>query len=306
MDDPGDRWRIKEFAALVGVQEPTLRAWERRYHLLQPERSTGGFRLYSSADERRIRAMQAHMARGIAAAQAAALALSESARDVVAPVETGALIEALLGAAEDFDATRFDALLDAGFARGRVPGIRDIVLPVLVEIGARWERSEITVGHEHFASHLIERRLLTMAQGWEAGPGPLALLACPPGERHTLGLVCFGLLLADRGWRIAYLGADTPIDQIAAMSASTRPAAVVLCSLAPQSLTAEAAAIAELGRRHHTLLAGRGVSAALAERLGVHLAEGDPVVSAQALAERPPAPPSGARRGERVGSDPLE
>jgi len=294
VSDLGDCWRIKEFAGLVGVQEETLRAWERRYHLLQPQRSAGGYRLYSPADERRIRSMQAHMQRGISAAQAAALAVAESTRDVVAPADPAALLNALVAAAEAFDATRFDALLDAAFARGTVAGIRDVVLPVLGEIGRRWERNEITVGHEHFASHIIERRLLSMAKGWDAGQGPLALLACPSGERHTLGLVCFGLLLAERGWRIAYLGADTPVDQVADMSSSLSPAAVVLCALDAQHLTAGAAAITELGREHRTYIAGSGADAALAERLGVHHADGDPLVTAQALAERPPRPTSPA------------
>ena len=285
MSEQGDRWRIKEFATIVGVQEATLRAWERRYGLLRPQRSSGGFRLYSSADERRIRSMQAHMARGIAAAQAAALAVAESAVAVVAPARPQELVDALLDAAEAFDATRFDALLDAAFGHGRLPAIRDVVLPVLAAIGARWERADMTVGHEHFASHLIERRLLALAKGWEAGHGPLALLACPSGERHTLGLVCFGLLLADRGWRIAYLGADTPIDQIVHVSASLSPAAVVLCALDPQHLTHNGAAIGGLGRHHRTILAGSGASAALAERLGVHHADGDPTTAAQALAD---------------------
>ena len=117
--ETGDRWRIKEFAARVGVQEQTLRAWERRYQLLQPERSGGGFRLYSPADERRMHSMRAHMARGMGAAQAAALAVAESARDIVVPARPDELIEALVAAAEAFDVTRFDTLLDAAFARGR-------------------------------------------------------------------------------------------------------------------------------------------------------------------------------------------
>ncbi len=288
MAELGDRWRIKEFASRVGVQEPTLRAWERRYHLLAPERSSGGFRLYTAADEQRVRSMQSHMARGIGAAQAAALALAEPTAAVVAPARSGELVDALIAAAEEFDVTRFDTLLDTAFEHGRLPGIRDVVLPMLVEVGARWERDELSVGDEHLTSHLVERRLLGLARGWEAGSGPLALLACAPGERHTLGLVCFGLVLADRGWRIAYLGADTPLDQIAALSASVRPVAVVLCSLHPQSLLADADALAELGRRHHTVLGGRDVTAELAEQLGVHPAAGGPVATAQALAERPP------------------
>ena len=290
MDEPDDRWRIKEFAALVGVQEPTLRAWERRYHLLAPERSDGGYRLYSPADAQRIRSMQAHMARGLAPAQAAALAVNESGREIVAPSDPSELIDGLLASAEAFDATRFDALLDAAFRSGTVAAIREVVLPVLVEIGRRWERDELSVGHEHFASHLIERRLLSTARGWESARGPLALLACGPGERHTLGLVCFGLVLADRGWRIAYLGADTPVDQVTEMSASLRPAAVVLCALDPRHLLDDADAIAELGRRHHTILAGCAATAALADRFGVDRADGDPLSAAQELAAQPPGP----------------
>ena len=282
------RWRIKEFATIVGVAEATLRAWERRYDLLRPERTSGGFRLYSRADERRIRSMQAHMERGIAAAEAASLALSESEVEVDVPARPGALVEALLLAAEAFDATRFDALLDAAFASGKLAGIRDVVLPTLVEVGTRWERAEITVGHEHFSSHLVERRLLSLATGWEAGRGPLALLACPSGERHTLGLVCFGLVLADRGWRIAYLGADTPVEQIIDVSASVEPDVVVLCALDSRHLTRSADAIEDLGAGYRTILAGTGATAELAERLGAQLAHGDPVVMAQQLAEATP------------------
>lgn len=292
MSDDADRWRIKEFAAAVGMQEVTLRAWERRYGLLRPERSPGGFRLYSRADERRVRSMQAHMARGIAAAQAAALAIAESTVEITAPAEPEALVASLLEATEAFDATRFDALLDAAFAAGRVAAIRNVVLPVLVEIGTRWARAAIGVGHEHFASHLIERRLLGLATGWESGRGPQALLACPSGERHTLGLVCFGLVLADRGWRISYLGADTPVDQVIDVSASVAPAAVVLCALDAQHFSASAAPITELGRHHHTILAGSGASARLAERLGVHCSDGDPATTALELAAQPPRAPS--------------
>jgi DNA-binding transcriptional MerR regulator len=289
VDDVEERWRIKEFADRVGVRETTLRAWERRYDLLRPQRTDSGFRLYSRADERRIRSMQAHMARGLAPAQAAALATAERTEPIVSPASPQALIDELFAAMTIFDATRFDGLLDAAFARDRGPVINDVVMPLLQEIGARWERRELTVGHEHFASHLVERRLLSLAAGWDRESGPLALLACAPGERHTLGLICFGLLLADQGWRIAYLGADTPIDQIAAVSASVQPSAVILCALDSRRLTDVAPAICDLGAARHTILAGRGASAELARRLGVHHAAGDPAHTARALAEAPPA-----------------
>ena len=76
-ETPSAMVRIGELGRRVGVSEHVLRAWERRYGLLRPERSPGGYRLYSAADERRVRRMQAHLAAGLSAAEAARAALSE-------------------------------------------------------------------------------------------------------------------------------------------------------------------------------------------------------------------------------------
>src|SRR4051794_20235491 len=198
-------WRIGQFAARVGVVDETLRAWERRYGLLQPARTESGYRLYTPHDEDRVRLMQAHMRRGMAPAQAARLAVAEVASPTAPPSQ---LREQLLDAVAAYDAEAIDAALEQAFATGRVPAVRDVVLPVLAEVGERWAEAQVTVGQEHLTTHLVERRLLAIARDWDEGGGPQALLACPSGERHTLGLVCFGIALAEHGWRISYLGAD--------------------------------------------------------------------------------------------------
>src|SRR5690349_16939362 len=141
------RWRIREFAGRTGVPEVTLRAWERRYGLVDPVRSSGGYRLFGPDDERRVRAMQAHMSRGVAAAEAAQLVLAEADVDEV-PADPAQLSASLLAAVGRFDATRADALLEAAFTLGPSPAVRDVVLPVLRQIGERWASGHLTVGHE--------------------------------------------------------------------------------------------------------------------------------------------------------------
>ncbi len=89
--------------------------------------------------------------------------------------------------------------------------LRDIVLPTLTELGQGWEQSSLGISQEHFGSNLIRGRLLALSRLWGRGAGPLALLACPPGEAHDLSLLAFGLLLRSYGWRILFLGADTPV-----------------------------------------------------------------------------------------------
>src|SRR3954466_15024571 len=110
MTTPGPLIRIGELSRRVGVSADRLRAWERRYRLLRPQRTAGGFRLYSSADELRIRAMQRHLSAGLSAAEAAAAALSATPEPTTAPARgtQAELAEALAA----FDATRAHAIVD--------------------------------------------------------------------------------------------------------------------------------------------------------------------------------------------------
>ena len=106
-----------------------------------------------------------------------------------------------------------------------------MLLPVLNAIGTRWESGEVSVAEEHFATALLRGRMLSLGRNWGAGGGPLALLAGPPGEQHDLGLIAFGLVLRERGWRIALLGGDTPIETISDAVAKLAPNAVVLAAV---------------------------------------------------------------------------
>ncbi len=166
-----------------------------------------------------MRAMQRHLGGGLAAAEAAraAVAESESATAVDSPralLETGR--DRLARALDALDETAAHAALDSLLATFTLETVlSEAVLPHLAAIGERWERAEATVAQEHFASNLLRGRLLGIARNWDRGTGPRALLACAPAELHDLPLIAFGLALAARGWRISYLGPDTPVESLA-------------------------------------------------------------------------------------------
>ena len=218
--------RIGELSRRTGVSPDTLRAWERRYGLMRPERSGGGYRLYSDADEDRVRAMQALLAEGLSAAEAAAHVRdrppASPASEPAVPAED--LVARLLQALEGLDDSGANAVLDEALAGLSLEYVVEVViLPVLHELGEDWESERIGIGQEHFATNLLRGRLLGLARGWGGGGGPQVVLACPPGEHHDLGLICFGLVIRRRGWRVALLGADSPVATIADTATFTEP-----------------------------------------------------------------------------------
>ena len=276
--------RIGELSRRSGVSPELLRAWERRYGLLRPQRSAGGLRLYSSADLERVRAMQRHMSRGLAAREAAALAGRMTAdaaprRDGVAVFDPDRIRKELGDALEAFDEPRAQRVFDRLLSITTVDALlSDAVLPYLRDLGDRWERGELSVAQEHFASNVLRGRLLGLARGWGRGAGPRALLACPEGERHDLGLIAFGLALRERGWRIDYLGPDTPVESIEEAARRTDPSVVVLSAVRPEPLEQ----ITALAARYRVAIAGAGATNAGAQ--GVERLSDDPVTAAERLA----------------------
>jgi DNA-binding transcriptional MerR regulator len=236
--------RIGELSSRVGVSPELLRAWERRYRVLNPTRSPGGFRLYSAGDEWRVRLMRQEIERGLSAAEAARLVRAADTAPAEPaphrpPPEPGELRARLLAATAGFDEPAAQELLDATLAAlGVEPALQLVLLPLLRELGERWASGEVSVAEERFASRLIEGRLLGLARGWNRGPGPVSVLACPPGEQHTLPVVAFGLALRNRGWRNIYLGADTPVPSLHDAAAQVEPDTVVLASPVSSCLAA--------------------------------------------------------------------
>lgn len=278
--------RIGELSRRVGVGPDRLRAWERRYGLLRPVRTAGGFRLYSDEDEQRVRDMQAQLARGLSAAEAAEVVLAAQ-RSPARSALLDDLRTRLASALAEFDDAGANAVLDRSFGvHGPEATMRDVIFPCLRELGEAWERAEIDVGQEHFASNLLQSRLLGLVPGWDHARGPRAVLACAPGERHTLGLTGLGVALRNRGWRVTYLGADTPIEVVARTAATLSPRIVVLSSTMAHGLPAFEDELRALAASVRLALAGGGVSPALAERVGAEFLDVDPVSAAEHLSAR--------------------
>ena len=278
--------RIGELSRRTGVAPELLRAWERRYGLLRPARSEGGFRLYSEADEQRVERMRLHLREGLAAAEAARRAVEGVADATAAAAQNGrpeldAGAVQLRTALDGFDEAGAQAALDALFGSFTVETVLGaVILPYLVDLGERWSTGDATVAQEHFASNLLRGRLLGIGRGWDAGEGPRAVLACAPGEQHDLGLIAFGLTLNRRGWRITYLGPDTPVDSLVDAAARLEPDLVVVTATTKRRLTPLVDALTALSSKTRVAVAGSGATAGLD---GLQTLSEDPVTAALSI-----------------------
>ena len=269
----------------MGVSPELLRAWEQRYGLLHPGRSPGGFRLYGEEDAERVARMRRALDQGLSAAQAARVALEGDQ-------PSQGLIEAsrarLLNAIESYDEAAVQGALDDGLAAfGLEAFVGDLILPALTEVGRRWEKGDLDISQEHFASNLIRGRLLSLARLWGRGAGPLALLACAPGEQHDISLLAFGLLLRSHGWRVLFLGANTPTTTLREAALTTAPAVVVLVTFDPDLLKSESAALRRLQRIAPLFLSGPGASPELSRELRLRRLDGDLIAAASEIAQTP-------------------
>lgn len=288
----GGRVRIGELATRTGVSTDTLRVWESRYGLLQPSRTRGGYRLYGPDDLRRVEAVLALREAGVPAGVAAARVLTAernrtelpapgddggSAGPVVDPAE---LVARFHAAAHAFDERAAVAVLDQAFASLSIErAVGQVMLPYLRELGDRWAAGTASVAEEHFGSGIVRRRLATLTHTWGVGTGPVAVLACPPTESHDIALLAFGVLLGRAGWRIRYLGVDTPLPDLVHACDVVQPDLVVLAATRETAFSAQLGSLARLGARHRIALGGQGATPRVAEEVGATVLPEDPVVA---------------------------
>lgn len=247
------RYKIGTVTKLTGLSPFLLRAWENRYGLLEPQRSETGRRFYTPEDVETLLAVKRLLDRGHAIGEVAswgpARIRAEGAQTEpveppslrapdtsAAPIRDEArervfetLKTRLVAAADALDRREFDsALAEAASVASFDTVTAGLLLPVLEEIGNRWERGETSVAAEHFATSVIRQRLLSMIQSTSPSVGPGALVACAPGDYHEIGALHATYRLSREGWVVIYLGANLPVEELVSAIERTNPKLVGL------------------------------------------------------------------------------
>jgi MerR family transcriptional regulator, light-induced transcriptional regulator len=273
-------------ARRTGISLHVLRAWERRYGVVEPVRTAGGQRLYSDAHIQRLRLLREVTEAGRNISQVADLTderLAElAAQDssaTAAPLEATAAWyrETCLAAAERMNGEAVHATLMRGVVSLRPREFMgEVLLPLLHEVGERWHAGRLGPVHEHVVSEAARRVLLWLIDAYEATPdAPVLVATTPTGELHEFGAMAVAAVALEEGWRVIYLGSSLPASEIVRAVRHMRASVVALSIVNVAEAEVVRAAEELVGGVSAGVLVvagGAGASAARAglERAGVH------------------------------------
>lgn len=216
---------IATVSKVLDIPVPTIRSWERRYGFPAPSRTDGRHRRYTAREIEQLRDLRDLITRGHSAGDAVAR-LSEAGR----PYIEDDPIDAVLQSAMRLDSDSIRSALDAAAGRTGVESvIREVVFPVMHEIGRRWKTGACDVEHEHLATESVRAWL---ARQRAMAPPPFrpdpVVLACGPKDLHSIGIEAFALVMSRRGWSCRVLGPMTPAGALVGAVRSIEAVAAVV------------------------------------------------------------------------------
>ena len=245
-------YRIRRAAELAGVTPELLRAWERRYGLVAPERTEAGYRVYSDADVQVLRGAKRLVDGGQSIGDVAQIPKPQLVEAAGRPrqlpsielVDQPALPLALSGldmrpaikeavdAIADFDQNRLETALFRVMGLGNLHPeqiCEGFLLPLLKTLGDEWEASRLSIAAEHFGSTIIRGKILRLLEHQRINPdAAVVVCACPTGEEHEGALLAFAVSAGCSGMRVVYLGADTPTADIVGAAEYTKAVLIAL------------------------------------------------------------------------------
>jgi methanogenic corrinoid protein MtbC1 len=263
VSEPERTYEIQEVAELTGLSAARLRAWERRYDVVRPERQANGYRAYSASQVALLRAFARLVNAGerigdlAADSRDAVMARAESASGDASPLTR--MVEAVRGYDRDlFEALVTERLHSLGLKRFA----GEVVLPLATQVGDLWALGRLPIASEHLASEVIVHALKGAIREIP-GEGPLLLAAGLPGERHEWGLLATLAAAQSEGWQVHYLGVDLPLEEVIQAAWALRPAAVALSASDPDLLERNLPSLARFASHLppdvRAVIGGRGV-----------------------------------------------
>ena len=246
------KYPIKVVSQMTGLSVHVIRAWEKRYHVVEPERTDTNRRLYSEEDIEKLKLLNDASILGHNIGSIANLSLTELKEllskekdkssetiNVYAGDDVVTLIEELLSdcieSIRNYDAKNLELILLNASAKLTQPIlIEELIIPLVYKIGEMWHNGEIRVANEHLSSSVIRGFLFNLLESYPVGESaPVMVSATPRGQEHELGALIAGVVAASSGWKVIYLGANLPAEEVGAVVSHLKAKVIALSFVYP-------------------------------------------------------------------------
>ena len=196
------RYSIKDLEQLTGIKAHTIRIWEKRHQLIEPERTSTNIRYYSDHDLKRLLNVSILNRNGLKISTIVTMNNEEINERILEISETyhdsDNQIEQLIVAMIELDEQRFDRVLSTSVIKlGFDDTVIKVLYPFFEKIGLLWQIGTIYPAQEHFVSNLIRQKLIIAIDGQSGNAKPESknfLIFLPANEWHELGLLFYSYL----------------------------------------------------------------------------------------------------------------
>ncbi len=243
---------IRVVAIRTGLSPHVIRAWERRYRAIVPQRTGTNRRLYSDEEIHRLQLLRRATLAGHGIGQIAGLAEADLekivAEDQVFSAQQppkraeaanrqspGVVLENCIDAVSEMDSARLEEILSRSMVQfSRPVVVEEVIIPLMTHVGEKWQRGFLKIVHEHIASAVVRNILGNLATSYGSNPSdPCIVVATPAGQVHEFGALAAAVTANSMGWRSVYLGPSLPAEEIAAAVESCGARAVALSVVHP-------------------------------------------------------------------------
>lgn len=246
------KYPIKVVSQMTGLSVHVIRAWEKRYNVVEPDRTDTNRRLYSVEDIEKLKLLnealhQGHNIGGIANLTLTELKnlLSKESQSLKtfsngsvtysSEVAVDEILSECIDAIKSYNAKQLESILLNASAKLTQPIlIEELIIPLVYKVGDMWHDGEIRVANEHLASSVIRGFLFNLLESYSVSENaPVVVSATPRGQEHELGALIAGVVAASSGWRVIYLGSNLPAEEVGAVVSHLNARVVALSIVYP-------------------------------------------------------------------------
>lgn len=235
------KYPIKYISLRTGLSQILIRTWENRYNLLEPQRTKTNRRLYTEHDLQKLLAIKKAMDSGFKIGELSKMSLQEIKELIIDdPIEINesvnneSKVDRAIDFIKTFDSPGLKRHLDKMLIElPKKEYITDFIIPLLHKIGTLWEKGEIRISNEHFASAIISNNLGALIETYQDRYAPVVISCTPRGQNHELMALSLSVIISTLGFRVVYIGASVPAEEIISTSLKTNAVALVLSIIHP-------------------------------------------------------------------------